>query len=176
MKKLALFGLLLIFFSFPVHGDDQKQLLETHKKINALLDGFHQAAAEGDKGRYLGSFTKEGVFMGTDEWERWPLKPDFSRYVGKHFKDGKGWSYQPVERHVNFSEDRSVAWFDEVTVSEKWGRFRGTGVVLKQKGGEWKIAHYALSFLVPNEVWEKTSDLAKKAMEKAREKTLGKEE
>lgn len=161
MKKLLLLISLSLIISYPVYSAD---LEGDRARINLLLDGFHQAAAQGDKTRYLDSFTEKGVFMGTDETERWPLKPDFKRYVEEHFEEGKGWAYTPEAREVAFSADNGVAWFDEVSVSEKWGRFRGTGVVIKQTDGGWKIAHYALSFLVPNDVWEATSALAKKAL------------
>ncbi|MBT6210714.1 MAG: SnoaL-like domain-containing protein, partial [Woeseia sp.] len=46
-------------------------------------------------------------------------------------------------------------------------RFRGTGVLI-QIDGRWKIAHYAMSFLVFNENWEEVVKLSKQtAAEKA---------
>ena len=91
-------------------------------------------------------------------WERWPKHPDFSEYVAARFADG-GWSYRSVERQVNIAGD--VAWFDEIVFSESSGRFRGTGVLVKQDGS-WKIAHYALSFLVFNENWQDVIELTRK--------------
>lgn len=135
--------------------------------VAAVLDDFHDAADKGDKARYLGHFTEDGVFLGTDDWERWPL-PVFRDYVEKRFQGGKGWSYRAVERHVRVAEDGGTAWFDEIVESAKWGRFRGTGVLLK-RDGQWKVAHYALSFLIPNAVGEEVSRLAQ-AAEKAVEK------
>lgn len=129
--------------------------------IDATLDAFHAAAANGDKERYLGLMTENGVFLGTDEWERWPKQPDFSEYVDGRFKDGSGWSYRSVERNVDLSDDGNVAWFDEVVFSETNGRFRGTGVLVLQDGG-WKIAHYAMSFLIFNENWQDVVELTKK--------------
>lgn len=128
--------------------------------INSVLDDLHDAAAKADKVRYLGHFAPNAVFMGTDDRERWPLST-FSDYVAERFKGGKGWSYKAAERHVHINDDGKTAWFDEVPVSQKWGRFRGTGVLLKISG-EWKVAHYSFSFLVPNEVWAETSELVKK--------------
>jgi hypothetical protein len=96
--------------------------------------------------------------MGTDDWERWPLQ-EFTGYVDKRFKDGKGWSYQSLERHVNFSANGKTAWFDEILFSKKWGRFRGTGVLIKEHE-DWKIAHYSMSILIPNEAWEEISKIA----------------
>ena len=42
----------------------------TTAAIDAVLDDFHDAAAHGDKTRYLDHMTEDAVFMGTDEWER----------------------------------------------------------------------------------------------------------
>jgi ketosteroid isomerase-like protein len=154
----------------PLHAQPSGpvQAATEEAAIAAVLDDFHDAADKGDKARYLGHFTRDGVFMGTDDWERWPL-PAFSAYVDERFKDGKGWSYRAVERHVRLAPGGGTAWFDEITESPKWGRFRGTGVLLKQ-GDRWKIAHYAMSFLVPNEVWEEVSELARAAgAQRARE-------
>ena len=101
--------------------------------IDAVLDDFHDAAASADAERYLGHMTDDAVFMGTDEWERWPKHPDFTDYVAMRFADG-GWSYRSVERHVELAGD--MAWFDEVVFSERNGRFRGTGVLVREDGRE----------------------------------------
>ena len=106
--------------------------------VNKVLDEFHDAAAHGDKDRYLGLMTENAVFMGTDEWERWPKNPQFTDYVGGRFKDGTGWAYESVQREVSVSDAADFAWFDEVVFSEANGRFRGTGVLVKQ-GNDWKI-------------------------------------
>ena len=52
-----------------------------------------------------------------------------------------------VER--NWEGDGNIRWFDEVLFNDKLGHCRGTGVV-KLINGEWKIAHYALTMLIPN--------------------------
>jgi ketosteroid isomerase-like protein len=132
--------------------------------IDNVLDAFHEAAAEGDKPRYLGLMTEDAVFLGTDEWERWPKNPDFTDYVDSRFRDGSGWAYRSVERHVDVSDDGNVAWFDEVVFSETSGRFRGTGVLLRGEDG-WKIAQYALSFLVFNEDWDAVIELTRRTRE-----------
>lgn len=131
--------------------------------IDAVLDDFHAAAADADAARYLGHMTDDAVFMGTDEWERWPRNPDFTEYVAARFADG-GWSYRSVERHVEIAGD--TAWFDEVVFSERNGRFRGTGVLVREDD-RWKIAHYAMSFLVFNENWQEVVELTRRtALEK----------
>lgn len=129
--------------------------------IERVLDDFHDAAAHGDNERYLGHLTDDAVFMGTDEWERWPKHPDFVDYVAGRFHDGKGWSYRSVDRHVNIADAGDVAWFDEVIYSPTSGRFRGTGVLVREDD-TWKIAHYAMSFLVFNEDWESVIELTRK--------------
>ena len=128
-----------------------QNLPEEEKAIVAVLDDFHDAAAKADKDRYLGHFTEDGVFLGTDEWERWPLHPDFTDYVAMRFANG-GWSYHSEKKVIAFSTDGSVAWFDETSISNRNdSRFRGSGV-LEKVDGSWKIAQYVLSFLVYNEV------------------------
>lgn len=129
-------------------------------RINMLLDDFHLAAAEADRDRYLGYFAPDGVFMGTDDWERWPL-PVFIEYVEGRFSNGGGWNYVSEDRVIAFDPSGKVAWFDEIMVSQRWGRFRGTGVLLLDEGN-WKIAHYSLTVLVPNESFEAVSDVASK--------------
>jgi len=136
--------------------------------IGQVIDDFHDAAAHGDKTRYLGHMTEDAVFMGTDEWERWPKHPDFSAYVDGRFENGSGWSYRSVERTIRIADSGDTAWFDEVVFSEQNGRFRGTGVLTLQDGN-WKIAHYAMSFLILNENWEEVVELTRKtqAIEKS---------
>ena len=57
-----------------------------------------------------------------------------------------------------------MRWFDEILLNEKLGHCRGTGVV-QLINGEWKIAHYALTMLIPNaiaaEVGTKTKEVEK---------------
>mgnify|MGYP001811807556 CR=1 FL=1 len=158
-KLLILASVCLSLTAFADHHEEQS--------IGAVIDDFHAAAAAGDKDRYLGHMTENGVFMGTDEWERWPKNPDFTEYVGGRFQNGTGWSYRSVEREIMLAGSEDVAWFAEVVFSEANGRFRGTGVVVKQDG-EWKIAHYAMSFLIFNEDWPAVIEMTRKtAAEKA---------
>lgn len=126
--------------------------------IGHVIDDFHDAAAHGDQTRYLGHLTDDAVFMGTDEWERWPKHPDFTDYVDNRFANGSGWAYESVARTIRIADSGDIAWFDEVLFSEQNGRFRGTGVLSRQNG-TWKINHYAMSFLVLNENWEEVIKL-----------------
>ena len=131
---------------------------EDRQAIIAVLDDFHDAAGKADKERYLGHFTEDGVFLGTDEWERWPLHPEFTEYVEMRFANG-GWSYHSEKKNINFSKEGTVAWFDETSISNRTGgRFRGSGV-LEKRDGTWKIAHYVLSYLVYNEIGGEVSKI-----------------
>lgn len=97
--------------------------------------------------------------MGTDDWERWPLE-SFRVYVAKRFAGGIGWTYQPQDRQIAFADGGNTAWFDEIAVSPRWGRFRGTGVVQRTNSG-WKLAHYSLTALVPNERFQDVSEITR---------------
>lgn len=169
--------LLLVVSLFTAYSSADEQANKTPaasdiKSINVMLDDFHDAADKADKDRYLGHFTSTGVFLGTDDWERWPLK-EFTEYVTKGFADGKGWTYVPESRDIVFDPAGDTAWFDEITVSEKWGRFRGTGMLLKIDG-KWKIQTYSLSVLVPNESWEAVSKINKAEFAKRKLKSKAK--
>jgi ketosteroid isomerase-like protein len=116
--------------------------------VSAVLDDWHAAAAAADEARYFGHFAPEAVFLGTDATERWSVE-GFRRYAHPYFAKGKAWSFKPVERHVSFSPDRSVAWFDERLDTPNLGPARGSGVLLRTPAG-WKISQYNLSVPIPN--------------------------
>lgn len=115
--------------------------------VESLLDGWHAAAARADGEVYLGALEEGAIFLGTDAGERW-TRAAFAGFCAPYFARGQGWTYEPRERHVFV--DGHLAWFDERLWSEKYGDCRGTGVV-RRSGGVWRIAHYSLSFLIPNE-------------------------
>ena len=116
----------------------------------AVLDDWHAAAAVADEERYFGHFASDGVFLGTDDSERWTVAA-FRAYAHARFSEGQGWTYVPRDRNVAFSSDGRVAWFDEKLDNEAYGRVRGTGVLGRTADG-WKIIHYSLSFPIPNDV------------------------
>jgi ketosteroid isomerase-like protein len=116
--------------------------------VAGVLDDWHAAAVAADETRYFGHFAPDAVFLGTDATERWNVE-EFRRYAHPYFAKGKAWSFKAVERHVSFSPDRSVAWFDELLDTPNLGPARGSGVLLRV-GGAWKIAHYDLSVPIPN--------------------------
>ena len=116
--------------------------------VDALMDGLHRDAHEANFNDYFARYTPDAIFLGTDKTERWTIA-EFKDYAEPAFADGHGWTYTVVER--NWEGNGNTRWFDEILFNEKLGHCRGTGVVKLQEG-EWKIAHYALTMLVPNEI------------------------
>ena len=115
--------------------------------VAAVLDDWHAAAAAADETRYFKHFAPDAVFLGTDGTERWTLE-EFRRYAHPYFGMG-AWTFKPVGRHVFFSSDGAVAWFDEALDTPNLGPARGSGVLVRIKG-VWKVAHYDLSVPIPN--------------------------
>jgi ketosteroid isomerase-like protein len=127
--------------------------------INRLVDDWHHAAAAADESKYFGYVAPEFVFLGTDATERWDLA-GFRAFAHPYFAAGKAWTFVPRDRHVVIAGDGNTAWFDELLDSASYGVCRGSGV-LRNVGGEWKIAQYNLSIPIPNA-------LAKKFVEEIR--------
>jgi len=134
--------------------------------IDALLDGLHQDAREGNFQTYFARYSSDAVFLGTDKTERWTIE-EFKAYAKPAFADGHGWTYTVVKR--NWEGSGNTRWFDEILFNKKLGHCRGTGVV-QLINGEWKIAHYALTMLVPNaiaaDIGSKTQEADKQEMVK----------
>ncbi len=124
--------------------------------VAAVLDDWHAAAAAADEARYFGHFAPEAVFLGTDATERWSVE-EFRRYAHPYFAKGKAWSFKAVERHVSFSPDVSVAWFDEQLDTPNLGPARGSGVLLRTPAG-WKISQYNLSIPIPNSLMKEIKE------------------
>ena len=137
-------SLFLLIMLLPLLGKGD----ETLDAIDRLLDGLHQDAHEGNFKSYFDRYTSDAIFLGTDKTERWTIE-EFKAYAKPAFADGNGWTYSVVERNWEGAGD--THWFDEILFNEKLGHCRGTGVVQLIEG-EWKIPHYALTMLVPNEI------------------------
>lgn len=120
------------------------------RAIAAMLDDLHDAAARADGDRYFAHFALDAVFLGTDATERWTLD-EFKAYARPHFSKGVGWAYTSTERHITLSEDRRMAWFDELLTSDHMGQCRGSGVA-RLVGQRWKLDQYNLSVPIPNEL------------------------
>ena len=66
-------------------ADDQRAA------IDALIDGLHQDAHEGNFQTYFDRYTPDAVFLGTDKSERWTID-QFKVYAEPAFEDGHGWT------------------------------------------------------------------------------------
>lgn len=143
----AKFLLLILFFTQALlaHAESGDQDVA---QLNALLDGLHRDAAEANFTSYFNRYSDEAVFLGTDKSERWSI-PEFKAYAKPAFDAGRGWRYDVITRHLEGSGE--IRWFDEILLNQKLGYCRGTGVILLTDDG-WKIAHYSLTILVPNEI------------------------
>ena len=136
--------------------------------VGKTLDAFHAAAAHSDFKGYFDLFTPDGVFIGTDAHERWTV-PAFRAYAKPAFDAKKGWVYVPRSRHVTIAATpcRCVAYFDELLGSKAYGTSRGTGVLIKGAHG-WRIAQYALTFPIPNDLARDMTDRIKAYEAKAK--------
>ena len=141
--------ILTLLISFPVVAQQDS--------IEAVLNGFHQAASESDSGEYFGYFAESAIFLGTDPTERWELE-GFIAYAKPWLDKGQGWTYIPISRNIYLSDEGSTAWFDEVLGNDYYGVTRGSGVLVLV-GGEWKIAQYNLSIPIPNDVTDEVLEL-----------------
>ena len=79
------------------------------RRVEAVLDDFHDAAAKADGERYFRHLAPNGVFLGTDASERW-TKREFQAFAEPYFSQGKGWAYAPRDRHAPLrSQSRSIS-------------------------------------------------------------------
>ncbi len=118
------------------------------QQVAAVLDAWHHAASVADEEHYFNHFAPDGIFMGTDPGERWTVS-QFRIWAAPHFARKKAWSFTPRDRHIQFSPDRKIAWFDEMLDTPNLGVCRGSGVLVRL-GAEWKIEQYNLSIPIPN--------------------------
>ncbi|MEM7353747.1 MAG: nuclear transport factor 2 family protein [Acidobacteriota bacterium] len=147
---------LLVGSTVPALADPKGEI----RRVEAVLDDFHEAAAKADGERYFSHLAPSGVFLGTDASERW-TKSQFQAFAEPYFAQGTGWAYTPRDRHVVLAADGKTAWFDELLDNESYGECRGTGA-LQLYDGEWKIEQYHLTIPMPN-------DLAKDFVARIRE-------
>lgn len=122
-------------------------------EVDRVLDAWHDAAAHGDFDAYFACMTEDAVFLGTDPDERW-VGRGFREFARPYFNGVEAWTYHPFERRIMIepSLEHRVAWFDEKLENATYGECRGTGVVVREPDGHWRIAHYSLTFPVPNDI------------------------
>lgn len=158
MRKLFLL-LIPIFFTscFVVSGQSEQQVKEKYQ-INSLLDQWHRDVAESNFDAYFGKMAASSIFIGTDASENWTIQ-QFKEFAKPHFDKKKTWDFKALERNVYFNSNLEIAWFDELL--DTWmGVCRGSGV-LSKKTGEWKIEHYVLSIVIPNDDVNKVVEIKK---------------
>ena len=135
------------------YKDKQKQ------SINRLLDNWHKAAADADLENYFNKMSDDAIYLGTDASERW-TKDEFYKFCKPYFNKGKAWDFKPSNRHIYFSDDMKISWFEE-TLDTWMGNCRGSGILVF-KENNWKIKHYNLAVAVPNDVVKDYVKLLKK--------------
>ena len=131
---------------------------EIKKEITTNLDAWHEAAAHADYDRYFGLMTDDAVFLGTDATENWQ-NAEFKAFSKPYFDKGKAWSFEAVERHIYLSDDRQLAWFDEL-LDTQMKLCRGSGVMALENNS-WKVKHYVLSIAIPNDQVNQVIELKK---------------
>lgn len=147
MRKLIiiLVGLILI----GCKSFQPKNSLDVKSEINLIVDNWHKAAAETNFQAYFGAMSDDAIFIGTDATENWN-KQEFIKFAKPFFDKGKAWNFTALERNIYFSSDKKTAWFDEL-LNTQMKICRGSGVLVLDESGNWKIKHYVLSMTIPND-------------------------
>ncbi len=158
MKKICI--ILTILSLTCICFADSKTGKTDEKLIHNMLDKFHKAAAKADEKEYFGLMAEDIIYLGTATEERW-TKKTFLEYARPYFSKGRGWNYKPFDRYVMFTGDGKTAWFDEKLKNDYYGLLRGTGVVRKDNG-KWKVVHYSMTLVVPNDLFKKITDIIQK--------------
>ncbi len=142
-----------LFASCQHSSSPDKDLISETEAIHQTMDAWHHAASVSDSTNYFGAMASdESIFLGTDETERWTTT-EFKAWSRGFFQRTSAWTFVPVPGARHITVQGEVAWLDEQLDSEHMGRCRGTGIlVFDAVSGSWKIAHYTLSFAVPNSV------------------------
>jgi hypothetical protein len=154
MWRLLLLGLIS-----PLFMQAQSEFTKQEETISNLLDNWHKAAAIADENTYFSYLDTNAIYLGTDASERW-TKAAFRTYAHPYFARGKAWSFTARSRHIYFSPDGSMAWFEEL-LDTQMGVCRGSGV-LQQVNSKWRILQYNLSVMVPNEKMKEVKGLIEK--------------
>jgi len=152
MKTLKLCILLMSVSLTLLNGQDTDQ-------IDQLLTDWHNAAAGADQQKFFSFIDENGVYIGTDSTEIW-TKQEFYDWSTPHFEKGKAWTFKATKRNIYFSDNNTVAWFNEL-IDYGSGTLRGSGV-LQIRSGDWKIMQYVLSVPVPNEKFKEVMAIINK--------------
>ncbi len=142
MKKIVFYSSVLLFSVFI------NAQAPSEKAINTLLNNWHYAAATSNFNAYFDALTDDSIFIGTDATEHWDKKA-FIVFAKPYFDKGKAWNFTSLDRHIYFSPDKKIAWFDEL-LKTQMKICRGSGVLVFEKN-QWKIKQYVLSMTIPND-------------------------
>ena len=147
MKKVivVLIGVVL----FGCKSKQPKNSENVKSEINLVLDNWHKAAAEANFNNYFNVMTEDAIYIGTDPTENWN-KQEFIKFSKPYFDRGRAWNFTALERNVYFSSDGKTVWFDEL-LNTQMKICRGSGVLVLDEKGNWKIKHYVLSMTIPND-------------------------
>ena len=140
--QTKILSLCTLLMALGIQGQNEKET------VDRLLDQWHLAASRADFDGYFGPMARDATYLGTDASENWKVEA-FKAFAKPYFDQGKGWTFQAVERNIYVAESGKFAWFDELLDSPHMKFCRGSGL-LKKENGQWKIAHYVLSIVVPN--------------------------
>ncbi len=157
--KSILFLLVVLAFPGPVSGAEERPAV---RAIDSVLTAWHQAAATANAKVYFDCLTADAVFIGTDAGERWTRK-EFEKWARPYFERGSAWVFAARERHIRLAAGGRLAWFDELLDSKSYWPSRGSGLVVKTAAG-WKIAHYVISFTIPNSVTREIQPIVERAL------------
>ncbi len=147
MRKVVIVLLGLVFIGCK--SVQPKSSENVKSEINLILDNWHKAAAEANFDAYFGTMSDDAIYIGTDATENW-TKPAFIQFAKPYFDKGKAWNFTALERNIYFSSDKKTVWFDEL-LNTQMKICRGSGVLVVDANGNWKIKHYVLSMTIPND-------------------------
>lgn len=147
MKKIivVLIGLAL----FGCKSVQPKSSENVKSEINLVLNNWHKAAADANFNNYFNVMTEDAIYIGTDATENWN-KQEFIKFAKPYFDRGKAWNFTALERNIYFSSDNKTVWFDEL-LNTQMKICRGSGVLVRDEKGNWKIKQYVLSMTIPND-------------------------
>ena len=137
--------------------DDTQALHAQELRVREALDAWHAAAAASDEATYFALMTPDAIFLGTDATERW-TRDEFQAYAHRPFSEGHGWNMHATRRDVVMVSTQ-LAYFDEDLDAINLGPARGSGVLLRDAQGQWRIAHYNLAITVPNDRFDSVRTL-----------------
>jgi hypothetical protein len=154
MRKIIVVVVLMVLFGCK--SSQPKNILNMKSEINLVLNDWHKAAGQANFNAYFDVLTEDAIYIGTDATENWN-KEEFIKFAKPYFDKGKAWDFTALERNIYFSSDMKTVWFDEL-LNTQMKICRGSGVLVMDEKGNWKIKQYVLSMTIPN---DNTDDVVK---------------